>query len=311
MSGLPLSWCRKDKGFSSYNTVRLPLSGITWIPTAEVPRSFSTEELYEDLSTRFPEFIVRGLPGDTARHFMENGAEIIRTGAEAVVDLNMPGGVKQSVAELSRRGFRHGSVAEITYSGFHKEKLRQFVSETARAEEPQLENLYRQGFDKSLRCFVLAAPDERWLGAVTISLRDEACAHTESILRRKDAPVGVMEALFISVMETLKMEGYSRLSLGEVPFVSDGEVSDFKVSFDGGLIFRSKYLFGRSFNYRGLYNFKNKFSPVWVPVYLAAKPGISKRLLLDLYFKSRFHNLTLFKIFSSIKTRFPIPQKTT
>ena len=248
MSGLPLSWCRKDKGISSYDTLRLPLSGITWIPTAEVPRSFSTEELYEDLSTRFPEFIVRGLPHDTARYFMENGAEIVRTGAEAVVDLNMPGGVKQSVAELARRGLRHGSVEEIAYSGFNKEKLRQFVSETARGGEPRLENLYRPGFDKSLRCFVLAAPGERWLGAVTISLRDDTCAHTESILRKKDAPVGVMEALFISVMETLKWEGYSRLSLGEVPFVSDGDAPDLKANYSGGLIFRSKYLFGRSFN---------------------------------------------------------------
>ena len=311
MSTLPLSWCRKNTEYSSYSAVKLPLSGLTWIPTAEVPYRYSTGDLYDELASKYPEFIVRGLHRDTAGYFMDKGAEAVLTGAEAVVDLKLKRGMKRSVIELSRRGLRHGSVQEISYSGPYKERLRRFVSETSHADEPRLEYLYREGFDNSLRCFVLAAPEDRWLGAVTISIRDNICAHTESILRRKDAPVGVMEAIFVSVMETLKAEGFSQLSLGEVPLVSSDSISGLKGSYKGGFIFWSTRILGSAFNYEGLYNFKNKFSPTWAPVYLAAKPGISKRLLLDLYFKSRFHNLTLFKLFTGLKERFPIPLKTT
>ena len=305
MNTLPLSWCRNNKDYSSYETVELPLSGITWVATAEVPFAYSAQDLYQELTTKYPEFVLRGLSYDSAKYFSDNGADVIQTGAEAVVDLGRPEFLKHSVLELAKRGQRHGNILELSYTEENKEKLRGLIDDSSHGKEPRLLNLYRTGFDKSVRCFVLAAPGGIWLGAVTVSVRGESYVHTESILRKNDAPVGVMEALFVSVIKTLKKEGYRYFSLGDVPFVPGDNQSELSGIYLNKLFFRSRLLLGRSFDYKGLYNFKNKFGPKWSPIYLAAKPGLSKRLLIDLYIKSRIFNLSIFKLLDYAKALTP------
>jgi len=313
MKRLPLSWCRKEIDYPNFNTVQLPLSGFSWISTAEIPFPYSNREFFNDLINDFPGFVIRGLSPASAKYLKYRGADVIRTGAEAVVDLNNPGGLKRSVLELARRGGRYGFVREVPRSEFYVNKVSRFALDSTHAPEPKLSHLYRTGFDPSTRCFVLATEKDQWMGALTLSLQDESYAHTETILRRKNAPVGVMESLFVSVMRTLKDEGYTRLSLGEVPFIS-GDTSDAFPELSGNyakeLIFRSKRLLKHSFNYKGLYDFKNKFDPKWAPVYLAAKPGISWRLLIDLYVQSHFHQLSVFKLVSNLKKHSPKLLKT-
>lgn len=305
MKRLPLSWCRKEIDFPNYNTVHLPLSGMSWISTAEIPLQYSAERLYSGLISDTPDFVIRGLSAGSAKHLKDMGSDVVRTGAEAVVDLNNPAGLKRSVLELARRGGRYGSAHEVPYSEFYVNKVSRLALDSTHAPEPKLSYLFRPGFDQSTRCFVLASEQDEWLGALTLSIQEEFYAHTETILRRKNAPVGVMESLFVSVMRTLKGEGYTHLSLGEVPFIfsdSSDTVPELSGTYAKELIFRSKHFMMSSFNYKGLYNFKNKFGPQWLPVYLAAKPGISWRLLLDLYFQSRFHDLSVFKLVSTLKS---------
>ena len=313
MKRLPLSWCRKEIEYPNFNTVHLPISGFSWISTAEIPLQYSNQEFFNDLIKDFPGFVIRGLSSASAGYLKDRGADVIRTGAEAVVDLNNPGGLKRSVLELARRGGRCGSVHEVPHSEFYVNKVSRFVLDSPHAPEPKLSHLYRTGFDPSTRCFVLATEKDRWMGALTLSFQDESYAHTETMLRRKTAPVGVMESLFVSVMRTLKDEGYTHLSLGEVPFISGGAsdaLPELSGSYAKELIFRSKRLLRHSFNYKGLYDFKNKFGPKWAPVYLAAKPRISWRLLVDLYFQSRFHQLSVFKLTSNLKKYSPKLLKT-
>lgn len=310
MNTLPLSWCRKDAEYSTYHTVKLPLSAMTWISTAEIPFAYSAEDLYSDISRNYEDFIVRGLGYGTAKYFQEKGADVLNTGIEAVIALDKSVPVKQSVLELAKRGYRHGYFIEVTYTKENEKKLRQLISESSHGKEPNLNYLYRQGFDKSLRCFVLKTPKNQWLGALTISLLDESYAHTESILRRSGAPVGVMEALFVSVMDTLKNEGYEYFSLGEVPFILGENNKQLRERYLIHRIYKNIPLLSRTFNYNGLYNFKNKFGPIWFPKYLAAKPGISVPLMIDLYFKSSFHDLTVFKLLKSLRKRLPIRLKT-
>jgi glycosyltransferase 2 family protein len=313
MKRLPLSWCSKEIKSPKFHSVDLPLSGLSWISTAEIPLHYTMDNLYCDLVSDFPGFVIRGVSAGSASYLKDKGADLIRTGAEAVVDLNNPEGLKRSVLELARRGGRNGCVHEIPYSEFYVNKVSSFALDSTHAQEPKLSYLFRTGFDQSTRCFVLATEQDHWLGAITISHQDESCAHTETILRRKNAPAGVMEALFVSVMSTLKDQGYTHLSLGEVPFITgyasrtDPELSG---TYAKEFVFRSKHLLKHSFDYKGLYCFKNKFSPEWKPVYLAAKPGISWRLLMDLYIQSRFIDLSLFKLINNLKKLSPNLLKT-
>lgn len=87
-----------------------------------------------------------------------------------------------------------------------------------------------------------------------------------------DSPNGVMEYLTTSLMLWGKEQGYRWFNLGMAPLsgLENHPLAPLwhKV---GQSIFR---LGGEFYNFEGLYNYKNKFDPVWQPRYLAAPSGI-------------------------------------
>ena len=85
-------------------------------------------------------------------------------------------------------------------------------------KEPQLKYLFNDEFEPFNRLFVIKNESDIWYGAFMISHKEKNYAQTELILRRKHAPVGVMEALIYSIFNNLKKEGYEYWSLGGVPF---------------------------------------------------------------------------------------------
>ncbi len=89
----------------------------------------------------------------------------------------------------------------------------------------------------------------------------------------QEAPNGVMEYLIVSIMLWGKENGYHWFNLGMAP-LSGLEKHPLAPIWNkiGNTIFR----FGHEFyNFEGLYQYKNKFDPVWQPRYLAAPAGIS------------------------------------
>jgi phosphatidylglycerol lysyltransferase len=88
-----------------------------------------------------------------------------------------------------------------------------------------------------------------------------------------EAPNGVMEFLIISLLLWGKEHQYHWFSLGMAP-LSGLERHPLAPLWNkiGNTIFR----FGHEFyNFEGLYQYKNKFDPVWQPRYLAAPAGLS------------------------------------
>lgn len=89
----------------------------------------------------------------------------------------------------------------------------------------------------------------------------------------QEAPNGVMEYLIVSIMLWGKKNGYHWFNLGMAP-LSGLEKHPLAPIWNkiGNTIFR----FGHEFyNFEGLYQYKNKFDPVWQPRYLAAPAGMS------------------------------------
>jgi lysylphosphatidylglycerol synthetase-like protein (DUF2156 family) len=126
------------------------------------------------------------------------------------------------------------------------------------------------------------------------------------ILRAEDAPPGVMDALFVEIMEILRQEGMKELSLGEVPFVTCGHAEN--TASPSGQYIKEKFLFGMgyifkyAYNFRSLFQFKNKFRPKWEPVYICA-PKISWTALADIFIESGFYTLSGAALISSVKSR--------
>jgi glycosyltransferase 2 family protein len=305
---IPLSWLRTDILNPRFETVRLPLSGFRWVHSAVIPKDYAFEDIHVELMERLGGgIIIRGCPGEIAEFLMSRGFRAIRTGAQGLINLKDIRELPISVRELVKRGAKRGTVEEIPFSEPYKRRVYQFKAFSAHGSKPQLRYLFCTGFDPLTRCFVCRTPEDRWLGVVTVSTSSDSGAHTEMILRDKDAPPGIMESLFVGILEILSDEGFRIFSMGEVPFVSHTDTGmvprSFVVRIMEKLLFGTGRILKYAYDYQSLYRFKNKFRPDWRPVYLCAMPEIPWTALADLFVESRFCALSRSELISSVKTR--------
>ena len=96
----------------------------------------------------------------------------------------------------------------------------------------------------------------------------------------RDAPKGVMEALFVHLMLWGKQQGYQWFALGMAP-LSGFEPSPVASLWNRIGVFL--YEHGEAlYNFQGLRAYKEKFNPVWEPRYLAYPGGLRlPRILAD------------------------------
>lgn len=88
-----------------------------------------------------------------------------------------------------------------------------------------------------------------------------------------DEASGIMEYMFLCLIEHYKTQGVAEFSLGSAPLagLSERAVARSWNRF-GRLIYRHG---GAFYNFEGLRAFKQKFQPEWRPRYLAAPPNVS------------------------------------
>jgi phosphatidylglycerol lysyltransferase len=77
-------------------------------------------------------------------------------------------------------------------------------------------------------------------------------------------PHGAMEVLFVSLFLWAKERGYRQCSLGIAPLANVDHVYLIKLIYKYG---------NRMYNFKGLYEYKNKFAPHWDNVYIACPPA--------------------------------------
>lgn len=87
------------------------------------------------------------------------------------------------------------------------------------------------------------------------------------------APSGMMDYLFLELMQWGKAEGYQQFNLGMAPMSGlENRTLAPLWSKAGALLYR----FGEHFyNFRGLRNYKEKFDPEWQPRYIASPGGLA------------------------------------
>jgi len=114
-----------------------------------------------------------------------------------------------------------------------------------------------------------------WPGAGKVELSIDLMRY------HRDAPKGVMEALFVHLLQWGKDQGYQWFALGMAP-LSGFEQSP--VASLWGRIGAFLYAHGEAiYNFQGLRAYKEKFDPVWEPHYLAYPGGLRlARIVADI-----------------------------
>ncbi len=294
---LPLSWARADVTRPRLRAMPLPFSRRIWVPCADIPSAWSFPHIFQDYLRPLPKgFVLQGCQEGLARYITEQGGVATLTGIEGVLPLDAAD--RPSLRELARRGRRWGEIVALEPTPEHQKAMRALWQATVHGGKPQLQCAFRTDFDASVRGFALIAPSGLWLGAMTLSLMKPGYWHTELLLRRQDAPVGVMEALILKVKAHLRSEGHAWLSLGTVPFTPIPDPlhpracwPPWRATCQGRVIMRLGRWLRFSYDYQGLYRFKQKFHPIWKPLYLCGWPDLPWRILPDLSWASRHAHL--------------------
>jgi phosphatidylglycerol lysyltransferase len=214
--------------------------------------------------------------------YADFGLTFVKLGEEAKVDLavfTLEGGHAGKFRQALRRLERERGTFRMIEPPRVPEIMRELhaISDEWLAEKSAAEKGFSLGyFDEAYLLRFPVAVIERdnriqafanvWPGAGGVEVSIDLMRH------RRDAPNGVMEALFVHLMLWGKQQGYRWFSLGMAP------LSGFEQSAVASLWNRIGvfvYEHGESlYNFQGLRAYKEKFNPVWEPRYLACPGGL-------------------------------------
>lgn len=291
---LPSNFCRYFSKEIKYNIIPL-IRSRDWLTEVRLPFDIKTNDFLDTFikSNTDKNLLFDGCPEEIKSILKTYKFNSLQVGKEAILHLNNNHFEKKSIQDLIKRGLKKGYVKELQYSEENKIKLKSFVPFSSISNLPKLNHLFCDTFEKFIRLFVFFDKEENWLGVITISHKSRLFMQTELIMRRKNNPVGIMEALIFEIFQILKKEGKELWSLGAVPFVMKRPFSFSKqwiINFTGR---RLRF----AYNYEGLFNFKNKFMPTWIDYYICFNNNLSFLQLYDMMKKTNLLSLVVKKIF--------------
>ncbi len=286
----------------TFNWKKKRHKNIIWINNPQYRFDLVPLQDYNKLFLRDIPIFISSCSEELAEFFKKNKFEVIKSGREAVLNLNENHFEKKSLKELVRAGFKRGAIEEVFYTEENCARLEQFKTECVHGKEPQLKHFFNDQFLPVSRLFVCKNEQNHWQGAILIAPKGSGKVITDLILRKKDSPRGTMEALVYHIVCLLKNEGSKTWSLGEVPYVIYGSKifsKEFFINFAGR---RFRY----AYNYKGLFNFKNKFNPEWKNIYICCKPKLNIITLIKISWLSNLLKLIANKTLIYIENIFSI-----
>jgi len=298
MKSLPLSWTITNPDVTN-NTI-INRWKINWYAIRE-DRASVSDYNFDSSNNKQSDILIRGCNLQIKNELESSGYRSILVGKEAILDTKCNHFNKKSIIDLIKRGKRHGQIFEIEFSDFNKMKLEELKSDSTHGSEPQLKNLFQVEFNLNNLLYVFIDSLGTWLGAIMLSKNSNDKLHTELILRRINTPIGIMEALIEYSFKKAKEYNFSNLSLGEVPFIINQVKPKKSLT---ALTVRAGKIFRFAYNFQHLYNFKNKFNPIWEDIYICSSSNIGLKKLLFLLIYSNFHKLIIFKLIFKAKNNF-------
>jgi phosphatidylglycerol lysyltransferase len=233
------------------------------------------------------------VPSTHLDQYASAGLSAVKIGEEAVVDVTsftLQGravkALRSSVNRLEREGYR----SILLYPPLSDEQVSRLraVSDEWLELSGRRERWFTLGqfTDEYLRAFPVMGIEDSLgnLLAFANIIPDGAKgeATIDLMRRRPNVPNGIMDLLQVRLIEHFRDVGFERYSLGMAPFYKVGDQPDAPV------IERAIRLLydhvSRVFSYKGLHDYKAKFSPTWEPRYLVfssetALPAITLALI--------------------------------
>ncbi|HEX7419091.1 MAG TPA: bifunctional lysylphosphatidylglycerol flippase/synthetase MprF [Thermoanaerobaculia bacterium] len=220
--------------------------------------------------------------------YVDLGLTLLKLGEEARVPLenfSMEGGERKQLRKTTRKVEAEGVRFRVVPPAQVEALLPQLrvVSDEWLSEKHTTEKRFSLGFfdeDYLKRLPLALAEDDRGIVAFSNLWADD---HHEELTidlmrHRSGAPDGVMDYLFVQLMQWAAGEGYRWFNLGMAP-LSGLEARSIGPRWArlGAFGFRHGEYF---YNFRGLRKYKEKFDPVWEPIYLACPGGFKLPVVL-------------------------------
>ncbi len=221
--------------------------------------------------------------------YLDLGLTMQKIGEEARVPLEnftLEGGSRKWMRKMQRRVESEGCCFEIVNDPTPILPDLRAISDFWLAEKKTREKGFSLGFfaEDYIRRFPVAVV--RREGQIVSFSNLWATARKEELSvdlmrHRSDAPNGVMDYMFLQLILWGQQQGYKTFNLGMAP-LSGLENRSLGTVWNrvGALAYR----FGENFyNFQGLRQYKEKFDPIWEPMYLASPGGlVLPRILTNL-----------------------------
>lgn len=214
--------------------------------------------------------------------YLDLGLSLIKLGQQALIPLDsfgLEGKKRQNFRSAINKYQREGFSFEIVYANQVESILPNLkrISDAWLAEKNAKEKRFSLGFfnEEYLRHCELAVvkkDGEIYAFCNLWALNNRRQVSIDLMRYLPGTPNGIMEYLNISLALWAKEQGFTYFCLGMAPLsgLENHALAPLwhKV---GNTIFKSGSDF---YNFEGVYFYKDKFNPVWQPVYLAAPPGL-------------------------------------
>ncbi len=277
-----LLWHESGKGFVMY-----AVEGRSWIAMGN---PLGDETVRHELAWEFRERVDREggwtlfyqVRPENLHLYLDQGLSLLKLGEEARLplgELTLEGGGKKKLRHATRKVEEEGCTFEVVPPERVPDLLPQLagISDDWLAGRRSREKGFSLGFFSApylARCpLALVRQDgapvafaNLWLGGGGEELSFDLMRHLAA------APSGVMDFLFVHLALWGREQGYSWLNLGMAPLsgLADRRLAPLWSRL-GALAFRHGEHF---YHFQGLRQYKEKFSPVWEPRYLAAPGGL-------------------------------------
>lgn len=271
------------------------VSGRSWV---SLGGAMGEEADARELIWRFRELADRhagrvvfyGVGSDDLPLYLDMGLALHKIGEVARVDLStfsLQGAVRQEMRYVDRRATKEG----LEFSVIPKDALGQVMEELKTVSDAWLANkkasekgfslgAFRPDYLSEFDCAVLRK-DGRIVAFANLMRAGGGTEVAIDLMRYESGASKIlMDALFVRVALYAKEQGYAWFNLGAAPLSGLAEhrlaPTWHKV---GALIFRRGEEF---YPFEGLRAYKQKFSPVWTPHYLACRGGLAlPQILVD------------------------------
>ena len=222
-------------------------------------------------------------------YYLDLGLTLQKIGEEARIslpDFSLEGGSRKWMRKMQRKVETEGCSFEIVQDPKPVLAELREISDSWLAEKKTREKGFSLGFfaEDYIQRFpvALVKREGRIVSFANIWANgDQEEVSVDLMRHRTDAPSGVMDYMFLQLILWSQQQGYRWFNLGMAP-LSGLENRSLGTVWNrvGALAYR----FGENFyNFQGLRQYKEKFDPVWEPMYIASPGGlVLPRILTNL-----------------------------